>query len=57
VGIILAYRDEMPVLLLDFNARGQVRVQFAFRTLDSNRVAFNLDRYSLRERDRLFSNS
>jgi hypothetical protein len=47
----------MSVLLLDFDARRQMRVQFALRTLDSNCIAFNLDRDSLGKRDRFFSNS
>src|ERR1700686_905172 len=57
LGIVFAYREEMPILLLDFNARGQLSVQLALRTLHGNSVAFNFDGHSLRERDRLFSNS
>jgi hypothetical protein len=47
----------MPVLLLDFNARGQLRVQLALWTLHRDRVALDFDRNSLGERDRFFSNS
>src|ERR1700674_1496743 len=57
LGIIFAHRQEMPVLLLYFDSRGQLRVQLALRTLHGNRVALDFDRNSLRERDRFLSNS
>ena len=57
LGIILPNRDQMPILLFHLNAARQQRFQFALGTLHGNRVAFYLDRNTLRQRNRFFSNA
>ena len=47
----------MTVLLLHLDALGKRRFQFALGPLNGNRVAFKLDRHTLGNNDRLFSNS
>ncbi len=55
--IILAYSDEMPVLLLDLDSRRHNCIQLALRPLQRDRIAFDFDRHSFGKCDRLFSNS
>src|SRR5437870_3967788 len=55
--VIVADRHQMAVLLLHTDARGQLRVQFALGALHGDRAPFDLDRNSLRERNRFSSNS
>jgi len=55
--IVLADRDDVSILLLNLDAGRQSRIQFALRSLHQDRIAFDFDRDSLGNRDRLFSNS
>ncbi len=55
--IVLAQRDQMTILLLDADARRDLRIQLAFRSLHGDRIAFDFDRHSFGERDRLSTNS
>ena len=55
--IVLANRNQVSVLLFHLDPARERRVQLALRSLHGDYIAFNLDRDSLGERYRLFSNS
>src|SRR5436309_1770490 len=57
LGIVLANRDQIAVLLFHTNAARKRRVQLALGPLHSDDVTFDFYRHSLGERDRLSSNS
>ena len=55
--IILAQRNNVAVLLLHANPARNNSIDLALRPLHRDRIALDFDRHSLRQCDRLFSNS
>src|SRR5437899_1084093 len=57
LGVVLANRYQIAVLLFHTNAARERSIQLALRPLHGDNVAFDFYRHSLGERDRLSSNS
>ena len=55
--IVFANRNHVPVLLLKLDPARQEGIQLALRSLHQHRISLNIDRNSLGNLDRLFSNS
>ena len=55
--VVLPQGHQIAILLLHADTRRQLRIQLALGALHGHGVAFDFDRHSLGERDRLSSNS